>query len=86
MLHYSRPKKGTALLFFPAAGGIHRNVPLDIRTAHAGEAVSQSAEFDKCIAQLWLRERNYTPTAPIGNIHDLVSLHQFCSEQSNIST
>jgi hypothetical protein len=68
-LGYRRPNKGTALLFFPAAGGI-ANAPFDIRTLHCGEAVSDSAENEKWIAQLWLRQRQYTPTAPSGNYHE----------------
>lgn len=57
------PRKGSALLFFPAAGGID-NVPFDIRTLHCGQAISERAQNDKWIAQLWLCEKNYTPTAP----------------------
>ena len=53
---YRRPSKGSALLFFPAAGGI-ANAPFDIRTLHCGEAVAESAENEKWIAQLWLRQR-----------------------------
>ena len=65
----SPPKKGSALLFFPSAGGIP-NTPFDIRTLHAGEAVSASSPTDKWIAQLWLRhEEGYKPTAPPGNTH-----------------
>ncbi|KAL3798685.1 hypothetical protein HJC23_004436 [Cyclotella cryptica] len=64
-----RPKKGSALLFFPSAGGIP-DAPFDIRTLHCGEAVSEDAENEKWIAQLWLRQRKYTPTAPPGNDHD----------------
>jgi len=63
-----RPKKGSALLFFPAAGGIP-NAPYDIRTLHCGEAVAEDAANEKWIAQLWLRERDYKPTAPAGNEH-----------------
>lgn len=63
-----RPKKGSALLFFPAAGGIP-NAPFDIRTLHCGEAVSEDAASEKWIAQLWLRQREYKPTAPAGNEH-----------------
>jgi 2OG-Fe(II) oxygenase superfamily len=63
-----QPTKGTALLFFPSAGGIP-STPFDIRTLHSGEAVSVSAEQDKWIAQLWLRQRDYAPTAPPGNRH-----------------
>ena len=61
-----RPKKGSALVFFPAAGGIE-GIPLDIRTLHCGEAVAEDSKHDKWIAQLWLREKPYQPTAPIGN-------------------
>jgi hypothetical protein len=46
-----RPTKGTALLFFPAAGGI-ANAPLDIRTLHCGEAVAEDAGSEKWIAQV----------------------------------
>eukprot|EP00816_Leptocylindrus_hargravesii_P013040 CAMPEP_0196806400 /NCGR_PEP_ID=MMETSP1362-20130617/6292_1 /TAXON_ID=163516 /ORGANISM="Leptocylindrus danicus, Strain CCMP1856" /LENGTH=439 /DNA_ID=CAMNT_0042179859 /DNA_START=68 /DNA_END=1384 /DNA_ORIENTATION=+ len=53
-----QPKKGSALLFFPAAGGIP-NTPFDIRTLHAGEVVSADCKSDKWIAQLWLREDTY---------------------------
>ena len=63
-----RPKKGSALLFFPSAGGIP-GVPFDIRTLHCGEAVAEDAENEKWIAQLWLRQRGYEPTAPVGNYH-----------------
>jgi hypothetical protein len=64
-----QPKKGSAVLFFPAAGGIP-NVPFDIRTLHCGEAVDKSSKSDKWICQLWLRESpNYTPSAPAGNLH-----------------
>ncbi|KAL7526751.1 hypothetical protein ACHAXR_002652 [Thalassiosira sp. AJA248-18] len=63
-----RPKKGSALLFFPAAGGIP-NAPFDIRTLHCGEAVAEDAENEKWIAQLWLRQGEYAPTAPVGNEH-----------------
>lgn len=68
----SRPKKGSALLFFPAAGGIP-NVPFDIRTLHCGEVVAKDASQDKWIAQLWLRKGTYTPTAPKGNTHAAAS-------------
>ncbi|KAI2501580.1 prolyl 4-hydroxylase alpha-subunit [Fragilaria crotonensis] len=63
-----RPHKGSALLFFPAAGGIEGR-PLDIRTLHCGEAVSEDSKQDKWIAQLWLREQSYKPTAPPGNTY-----------------
>jgi hypothetical protein len=63
-----QPQKGSALLFFPAAGGIP-HAPLDFRTLHCGEAVAKDASQDKWIAQLWLRQKAYTPTAPPGNTH-----------------
>ena len=62
------PKKGSALLFFPAAGGI-ANAPFDIRTLHCGEAVAKDSSTDKWISQLWLRETSYKPTAPPDNSH-----------------
>ena len=60
-----QPVKGTALLFFPAAGGIPAK-PVDIRTLHCGQAVPTTATAPKWIAQLWLREQGavYQPTAP----------------------
>ncbi len=66
-------------MFFPAAGGIP-GAPFDIRTVHAGEAVAEFSTVDKWIAQLWLREGIYTPSAPTGNVHNTDSIHQFCSE------
>ena len=76
-----RPKKGSALLFFPAAGGVPKT-PFDIRTLHAGEALSSDAPADKWIAQLWLRENNsYVPTAPPGNTHVAAkdAITEFCN-------
>jgi len=62
-----QPKKGSALLFFPAAGGIPK-APFDIRTLHAGEVVGKSSPCDKWITQLWLRENgSYSPSAPPNN-------------------
>lgn len=52
-----RPKKGSALLFFPAAKN-----KFDIRTLHAGEAVAATAENDKWISQMWLRDGIYQPS------------------------
>ncbi|KAG7349274.1 procollagen-proline,2-oxoglutarate-4-dioxygenase [Nitzschia inconspicua] len=63
-----QPRKGSALMFFPAAGGIP-NTPFDIRTLHCGEIVPMHSETEKWISQLWLREAQYTPTAPPGNLH-----------------
>ena len=65
---YRQPKKGSACLFFPAAGGIP-NTPFDIRTLHCGEAVDGESSQDKWISQLWLRQSKYTPSAPPGNLH-----------------
>lgn len=67
-----RPQQGSALLFFPAAGGIPGS-PFDIRTLHCGEVVSKSSKKDKWIAQLWLRESSYAPTAPPENSHNKAS-------------
>ncbi|CAN0015056.1 unnamed protein product [Ectocarpus sp. 12 AP-2014] len=64
-----RPRKGSALLFFPSLGGAP-DCPFDIRTLHAGEVVRPGAEQDKWIAQLWLRESRYTPTVPKQNRHE----------------
>jgi hypothetical protein len=77
-----RPKKGSALLFFPSAGGIP-GAPFDIRTLHCGEAVAEDAENEKWIAQLWLRQRRYEPTAPVGNRHGdaLDEIGRYCKSQ-----
>jgi hypothetical protein len=74
-----RPKKGSALLFFPSAGGIPGS-PFDIRTLHCGEAVVEDAENEKWIAQLWLRQRRYEPTAPVGNSHEhaFAEIKRYC--------
>lgn len=76
------PKKGSALLFFPAAGGIP-NVPFDIRTLHCGEAVAKDSSADKWISQLWLRETAYKPTAPPDNSHAAAAaaINEFCSSK-----
>jgi hypothetical protein len=78
-----QPQQGSALLFFPAAGGLTQSsssssslsssapttttIPIDFRTLHCGEAVSDYSQNDKWIAQLWLRNMPYIPTAPPGN-------------------
>ena len=75
-----QPKKGSALVFFPAAGGV-KNTPFDIRTLHAGEALASDAPNDKWIAQLWLRKNNrYTPSAPPGNSHSMATeaIEDYC--------
>jgi hypothetical protein len=76
-----QPRKGTALLFFPSAGGIP-STPFDIRTLHCGEAVSSTASQDKWIAQLWLRHGTYKPSAPPGNDHGKASqaISDYCSQ------
>jgi hypothetical protein len=81
-LFHSQPKKGSALLFFPAAGGIP-NTPFDIRTLHCGEVVDPASDQDKWIAQLWLRQQSYTPTAPPGNSHGsaLEAVSKYCSHK-----
>ncbi|CAM9315523.1 unnamed protein product [Discosporangium mesarthrocarpum] len=64
-----RPRKGTALLFFPTFGG-EPGCPLDLRTLHAGEAVSQQRNAKtKWIAQIWLHKKPYPPAVPRGNSH-----------------
>ena len=80
-----QPKKGSALLFFPSAGGIP-NSPFDIRTLHAGEAVSNDAKADKWIAQLWMRENNlYQPSGPPNNSHAAASeaINKYCEQLQN---
>jgi len=75
------PKKGSALLFFPAAGGIP-NVPFDIRTLHCGEAVAKDSSTEKWISQLWLREAAYKPTAPPDNSHAAAAdaINEYCNK------
>mmetsp|Transcript_9898 Transcript_9898/g.12543 ORF Transcript_9898/g.12543 Transcript_9898/m.12543 type:complete len:463 (-) Transcript_9898:327-1715(-) len=76
-----QPKKGTALLFFPAAGGVP-NTPFDIRTLHAGEALAADAPEDKWIAQMWLRENSkYQISGPPGNSHSDATdaINKFCN-------
>lgn len=80
-----QPKKGTALVFFPSAGGVP-NTPFDIRTLHAGEKVDPNSPIDKWIAQLWLREHanTYQPTAPPGNTHAVAeeAVREYCTTAS----
>jgi hypothetical protein len=75
-----QPRKGSALVFFPAAGGIP-NAPFDIRTLHCGEVVAEDSSQDKWISQLWLREGAYAPTAPSGNLHSEAAdaISDYCS-------
>ena len=82
-----QPKKGVALLFFPSAGGIV-DCPFDIRTLHCGEVISNDATCDKWIAQLWLRQRPYTPTAPPGNRHSdaYPAIANYCQQHAKKHT
>jgi hypothetical protein len=75
-----QPRKGTALIFFPAAGGIP-DTPFDIRTLHCGEAVAENATQDKWIGQLWLREGFYKASAPPGNDHAAAAqaISEYCN-------
>ena len=57
-----RPKRGSALLFFPALAD---GTP-DDRTLHKGEV----AVDEKMIAQMWIHERAYKPVVPEGNNHE----------------
>lgn len=61
------PKQGSALLFFPAAGGVP-GCPADYRTLHCGQVVDQASPQDKWIGQIWLRPRPYHVT--VGTSHD----------------
>jgi len=79
-----QPRKGSALLFFPAAGGIP-DCPFDIRTLHSGQVVSEDSENDKWIAQLWLRQKPYfPPTAPPGNRHAQAAeaIAEYCKQNA----
>lgn len=57
-----RPKKGSALLFFPA----QIDGTPDDRTLHKGEV----AKEEKMISQIWIHEEKYNPVIPEGNSHD----------------
>ena len=59
------PKKGRALLFFPSLAD---GTP-DERTLHAGEPTAAGEE--KWVAQLWLHEGAYKPTAPAGSSQEV---------------
>ena len=56
------PKKGTALLFYPAYSNTGMS---DLRTLHGGEIVTNGGE--KRIIQLWIHERDYTASIPSNN-------------------
>ena len=62
-----KPRLGTALLFFPAAGGVP-GCPADFRTLHCGQVVAESSPQDKWIGQIWLRPRPYHVT--VGTSHE----------------
>lgn len=51
-----KPKRGSALLFFPA----YRDGRPDDRTLHKGEVAGD----EKWIVQMWTHERSYTPSLP----------------------
>jgi predicted 2-oxoglutarate/Fe(II)-dependent dioxygenase YbiX len=76
-----QPKKGTAVLFFPAAGGID-DTPFDIRTIHCGQVVRATSLNQKWIAQLWLRTNPYQPSAPPNNYHinAYKSIEEYCNQ------
>lgn len=56
------PKKGTAVLFYPAYCNTGKS---DIRTLHGGEVVTNGGE--KRIIQLWIHEREYKASIPFNN-------------------
>jgi len=77
-----QPKKGSALLFFPAAGGISET-PFDIRTLYAGETVDSDSSTGKWIAQMRLRQHDsYKPNAPPGNLHSkaIEAIEAYCNQ------
>lgn len=57
-----QPKQGTALLFFPSYDD---GMP-DERTLHKG----QVALDEKMIAQVWIHERDYVASVPVGNVQE----------------
>ena len=60
-----KPKRGSALLFFPAFGDGRP----DDRTLHKGEV----ALDEKWITQMWIHERAYKAAVPPGNTHKAAS-------------
>jgi hypothetical protein len=56
-----QPKKGTALLFFPAS----RDGTPDDRTLHRSEAMT--CDLEKWIVQLWVHKEAYDAVLPPGN-------------------
>jgi prolyl 4-hydroxylase len=59
-----QPKRGSALLFFPAA----RDGRPDDRTLHKGEIMD--GDDEKWIVQMWIHERAYHAVLPPGNSHE----------------
>ena len=57
-----KPKKGSALLFFPA----FKDGRPDDRTLHKGEV----AMDEKWITQMWIHQYDYLPVVPQGNTHE----------------
>ena len=55
-----QPKRGMALLFFPA----YKDGRADPRTLHKGEVAGD----EKMIAQVWIHERDYRANAPFNNL------------------
>ena len=55
-----QPKRGMALLFFPA----YEDGRADPRTLHKGEVAGE----EKMIAQVWIHERDYKANAPLNNL------------------
>ena len=75
-----RPKKGSALLFFPAKA----DGSPDDRTLHKGEVAVE----EKMIAQMWIHEGHYSPVVPDGNSHDaaIASIRQKAVELGYATT
>lgn len=74
------PKQGSALLFFPAAGGVP-GCPPDYRTLHCGQVVDQASPQDKWIGQIWLRPRPYHVT--VGTSHDSPAVAQAMADYAS---
>jgi len=71
------PKKGTAVLFYPAYCNTGKS---DIRTLHGGEVVTNGGE--KRIIQLWIHEREYEAGIPFNNCQaDAIDLVDAQSKQ-----
>jgi prolyl 4-hydroxylase len=59
-----QPKRGSALLFFPAS----RDGQPDDRTLHKGEILN--GDDEKWIVQMWIHERAYQAVLPPGNANE----------------